>query len=136
MLQHIRSSRTLLLMLTALSLDAQAGPPRLDGEWGGPGLRLTADAQLVRLEGECWNGSTAAAVELDAQGRFAAQARIEHGLPGRAPQVEEPGASIGTARISGRLEGGRLHLTVTPAVGMPHSHTLTPNAPVKLIRCL
>jgi hypothetical protein len=136
MFRIARLARSSLLLLSAFGATAGAAPPRLEGEWAGERLRLVADADGLRLDGECWSGGSSGAVSLDRQGRFERDGRIEQPTLGQAPQAGDAGVSTRAARISGRLDGTVLHLSVTPAGAPTQRFELRRGAAVKLLRCL
>jgi hypothetical protein len=89
----------------------------IPGVWGGEHIQLTVTESGARIEYDCAHGTVEGKIVVDSQGRFNVYGRHveEHGGPVRPTEVEEEGASGYRVRLSGRVGGSLLKLTVTRA---------------------
>jgi len=87
------------------------------GVWGGPHISFTVTETGASVEYDCAHGTVAGKIVVDAQGRFGVNGRHfeEHGGPVRATEIEEEGAGGYRVRLSGRVGGSLMKLTVTRA---------------------
>jgi hypothetical protein len=89
----------------------------IPGVWGGEHIQFTVTETGARVEYDCAHGTVEGKIVVDAQGRFNVYGRHveEHGGPVRPTEVEEEGASGYRVRLSGRVGGSLMKLTVTRA---------------------
>lgn len=89
----------------------------MPGMWGGKHIRLDVTETGARVEYDCAHGTVEGKIVVDGQGRFNVYGRHfeEHGGPVRPTEVEDEGASGYRVRLSGRVGGSLLKLTVTRA---------------------
>jgi hypothetical protein len=87
------------------------------GVWGGEHIRFEVTEFGARVEYDCAHGTVEGQIAVDAQGRFSVYGRHfeEHGGPVRATEVEDEGAGGERVRLSGRVGGSLMKLTVTHA---------------------
>lgn len=87
------------------------------GMWGGQHIRFEVTEDGARVEYDCAHGTVAGKIVVDAQGRFSVYGRHfeEHGGPVRPTEVEDEEAGGYRVRLSGRVGGSLLKLTVTHA---------------------
>lgn len=81
-----------------------------EGLWGGAHLRLSVGRDGAALEFDCARGQIGVPFETDAEGRFDLPGSYTRQGPGPIRVGREPTAR--PARYSGRVEGGRMTLTV------------------------
>lgn len=120
--------------LTVMSdANAKPAPAGLDGQWGGPQIRMQADAKGAVIELGCGHGQIRGPIRLDSQHRFKAKGAYEVYGPGpQQADVTTPGLA---ATFAGQVKGDTLTLEIRPATGAAERYTLTRGKNVKLIRC-
>lgn len=125
-----------ILGLCAWAISASAlAADALDGVWAGDRLRVTADAQGLRIEADCADGWVVAKPSLAADGSFVARGTyVEH----RAGAQSANGRAAQTpARFSGIVQGDTLKLSILPEGAFAErSYLLRRGATVKLLRCV
>jgi hypothetical protein len=81
-----------------------------EGPWGGAHLRMHVNGDGASLDFDCANGQIAAPFETDSEGRFDLPGTYTREGPGPIRIGREPTAR--PARYEGRVEGGRMTLSV------------------------
>jgi hypothetical protein len=81
-----------------------------EGLWGGAHLRVSVGREGAQLEFDCAHGAINAPFVLDAEGRFDLPGTYTREGPGPIRIGREPTAR--PARYAGRVEGGRMTLSV------------------------
>jgi hypothetical protein len=81
-----------------------------EGVWGGAHLRVSVTGEGAHLEFDCAHGEISAPFQLDAEGRFDLSGTYTREGPGPIRIGREPSAR--PARYAGRVEGGRMTLSV------------------------
>ena len=107
------------------------------GSWGGPHIRLdVAEDGTAVLELDCAHGTIATVIVPDGQGAFQAEGRYVREGPG--PVREGQGEEGVPARYSGKVDGGKLTLTITLAGSDEEVGTfeLTHGKTPRLTKCL
>lgn len=126
------------VMLTALACSNPIGPGDrvAAGRWGGEHVALDVTADGGRLEYDCAHGDIGEALALDGNGQFDVTGTHtpEHGGPIR----EDEKLISRAARYAGRVDGGRMTLTVRlvdtgETLG---TFTLTQGTAGRLTKCL
>ena len=125
--------RTALIAASAL-LSAAASATPLTGMWGAGDALLAIDTQGGRLQLGC-TLVRFAPVEADASGQFATDARAEK-LQVMLPEEDEAETPSTPARLTGRLGGGRVELTLTVQGQAPRTVQLVAGQRGKPARCL
>ena len=89
----------------------------IPGTWGGAHIRFDVTETGARVEFACAHATGEGMIGVGSQGRFNVYGRHveEHGGPVRPTEVEEEGAGGYRVRLSGRVGGSLLKLTVTRA---------------------
>lgn len=126
------------LMLAAVACSSPIGPGDhvAVGMWGGEHVALDITADRGRIEYDCAHGDLAGSLEVDRGGRFDVTGTHtpEHGGPVRGDEkpISRP------ARYAGRVEGGRMTLTVTltDTGDILGTFTLTQGVAGRLTKCL
>jgi len=80
------------------------------GLWGGAHLRMSVNGAGAHLEFDCAHGEISAPFRIDAEGRFDLAGTYTREGPGPIRIGREPTAR--PARYAGRVEGGRMTLSV------------------------
>jgi hypothetical protein len=100
-------------MVTALACSTPIGPGEsvAAGTWGGQHVALEVTTDGGRIEYDCAHGDLGEPLELDQSGRFDVTGTHtrEHGGPVREDEKSESRP----ARYAGRIDQGRMTLTVT-----------------------
>jgi hypothetical protein len=81
-----------------------------EGLWGGAHLRMSVGRESAQLEFDCASGRIGAPFEVDSEGRFDLPGTYTRHGPGPIRVGREPTAR--PARYAGRVEGGRMTLSV------------------------
>lgn len=126
------------LILAGVACSTPTGPDARvpAGRWGGDHAMLDVTAAGGRIEYDCAHGELAGPLTLDRSGRFDVTGTHtpEHGGPIREDErlVSHP------ARYEGRVDGGRMTLTVTlrDTGQVLGTFALTQGATGRLIKCL
>lgn len=103
----------LSMLLACASSAAERGRGRLEaGSWGGPHIRLdVAEDGTAVFELDCAHGTITAPIVPDRAGAFQAEGRYVREGPG--PVREGQGEEGVPARYAGKVDGGKLTLTIT-----------------------
>ena len=130
----MQNFRSWILLASLMAGGAQARP--LVGVWGGDQTILTLTATGGEVQSGCAEGKILAPLRLDRKGRFAAKGTFQVFKVG--PQLEnDQGPVMPAATYTGRLDGGRLSLTIQAAdQAAPMTYNLKSGARPKLLRCL
>lgn len=125
-----------MLAVVACSTPTSPGDRVAAGTWGGEHVALQVTADRGRVEYDCAHGDLAEPLAVDRSGRFDVTGThtLEHGGPVREDEkpISRP------ARYAGRVDGGRMTLTVTltdtgEILGI---FTLTQGVASRLTKCL
>lgn len=107
----------------------------LNGEWGGPQVRLIVTDDGSKLELGCAAASLDAPLRPDASGNFATTGKYEAFTGGPALADASPATNL--AHFTGHVEGTTMHLSVHQAgAKIADKYTLERGRRVKLIRCV
>lgn len=113
--------------------EAKSASSPISGIWGGPQIRLQADAHSTTIDLDCAHGRITGPIKLDKKQRFSVKGSYELYTPG--PQQADVPVTA-SARYSGQVSGDTLTLDIVPASGAPkQSYTLTRGKMSKIIRC-
>lgn len=106
-----------------------------EGLWGGDHVRISVGGEGARLEFDCARGQIDAPFETDAEGRFDLPGTYTRQGPGPIRVGKTPTAR--PARYAGRVEGGRMTLSVRLAGSdQPLAeYTLTRGARGRVFKC-
>jgi hypothetical protein len=125
-----------MLAAVACSSPVTASDHVAAGVWGGEHVALEVSADGGRIEYDCAHGNLGEPLALDRSGRFDVNGTHtpEHGGPMR----EDEKAESRPARYAGRVDGGRMTLTVTltdtgESLG---TFALTQGVAGRLLKCL
>jgi hypothetical protein len=104
-----------ILALTLLSCTASSAADRgrlAAGAWGGPHIRLdVAEDGTAALELDCAHGATTEPIVPDGGGAFRAAGTYAQERPGPVREGQEDAGR--PAVYAGKVEGGKIHLTIT-----------------------
>lgn len=106
-----------------------------EGLWGGAHLRMNVTGEGAVLEFDCASGQIGAPFVIDSEGRFDLPGTYTRQGPGPIRIGREPSAR--PARYAGRVEGGRLTLSVK-LEGADKSlgeYTLTRGSEGRVVKC-
>ncbi|HEX7123212.1 MAG TPA: hypothetical protein VF178_12625 [Gemmatimonadaceae bacterium] len=98
------------LVLALLACSDPTSPRDVEGEWGTTDARLTITLVSARFETSCWSGFLAMPFQFKDDGRFTSS-----GLLGYQGTNPPPQGSTVLANFSGRVQGNRMTLVVSPA---------------------
>lgn len=118
------------------ALGSAAGAPAapLTGMWGAGEALLALDAQGGRLQLGC-TLARLAPVQPDRAGQFTVDAKVER-IKVMLPEDEEAEQASLPAKVSGRISGGRIDLTLTVQGQPPRQAQLQLGQTGKPARCL
>ena len=105
----------------------------LPGVWGGDHIRLEVTEGGATIEFDCAHGSADGKIPVDAAGRFSVAGTYypEHGGPVR----EGEGSSGQPVRLTGRVGGSLMSLTVTRGRTKIGTYTLTRDSDGRVFKC-
>lgn len=105
----------------------------MPGTWGGQHIRIEVTDDGARIDLDCAHASVESKIYVDGSGRFSADATYqqEHGGPVR----EEEEARGERVRVTGRVGGSLLTLTITRGRTKVGTYTLTRGSEGKIVKC-
>jgi hypothetical protein len=120
-----------------LSVQRRRGRLRLDalspGTWGGDHMRFEVTEGGAKIDLDCAHASVEGKIKVDRAGRFNVWGTYyqEHGGPVR----EEEEARGERVRLTGRVGGSLMKLTVTRGATQVGTYTLTRDREARVIKC-
>ena len=124
----------ILAGVTIMAGTADASPPALTGEWGGPQVHLSLGDTGGTMEFSCASARIEAPVHPDAAGKFTVKGH--HEAFSNGPTPADALRPITPAHFTGHVDGNTLHLSVHRPGATAENYTLERGRRTKMIRCV
>ena len=111
----------------------RANDALLPGVWGGEHIRIEVTEGGATLEFDCAHGTVEGKINVDGAGRFSVAGTFypEHGGPVR----EGEGSNGQPVRLTGRVGGSLMNLTITRGRTKIGTYTLTRDSSGRIFKC-
>ena len=112
----------------------RAADALLPGVWGGQHIRFEATENGANIEYDCAHGTVEGKILVDAAGRFSVAGTHYREHAGPVREGEESGGR--PVRLTGRVGGSIMTLTVTSGRETIGTYTLTRDSEGRIVKCL
>jgi hypothetical protein len=108
-------------MLAVAGSSQRPNEPSSDSIWGGEHIKMTVTASGAEIEFDCATGTISEPIPFDSKSEFKVKGTYlrEHGGPVR----ENESSRAASATYSGKVENGKMHLSVTVGGKNPYQES-------------